>query len=151
MGISASLQAQSDHGHSHGHGSDHGHAQAHAHGSEVKFSSLLEAWSSMESSLKIIEDSIAAKNLTPAHSAEEKLSAGLKYLQKNSSMVTGDKAKRLQSALKQALTVSGQIHGAAEVKNIAKAETEFKKLTGALKLIEAQYPTGVLKAAPSSS
>jgi len=120
----------------------------HQHG-EMKIDSVGEAWNLIQKFVKEIESALAAKNLAPIHEAEENVSAGLKYLQTNSGMVTRDKAMRLQAALKQALVQSTNVHTASDAKDQVKTETEFKKLQGALKLVAVQYPPDALMAPAS--
>lgn len=117
----------------------------HAHG-EVKFITIGHAWAAIQDSINSIDSALAAKNLEPVHAAEEKLTSALKFLQGNSSVVTGDKAKRLDSALKQALTQAANVHAASDAKDQVKTESEFKKLQGALKLVEVNYPAEALAA-----
>ena len=131
------------------HGGDKKHKESE-HGNHTpeagKFLSVGAAWEVVQKSTKEIESGIASQNQETIHEAEENLSGGLIFLQSNSALVTGDKAKRLEAALKQAISVSSNVHEAADAKDMTKAAVEFKKLQGALKLIEAQYPPDALKA-----
>lgn len=120
------------------------------HGSHTteagKFLSVGVAWEAVQKSAQEIESGIASQNHEVVHEAEENLVSALSFLQGNSSMVTRDKVKRLESALKQAISISSNVHQAADAKDMKKAAVEFKKLQGALKLIEVQYPPEALKA-----
>jgi len=127
------------------HGSTPSVNSVHVQG-EMKIGSLGEAWAMIQDSSKVISTELAAQNLESIHAAEEKLSVGLKYMQASSSMVTGDKAKRLESALKQALVQSANVNASSDTKDQVKTRIEFKKLLGALKLVEVQYPAETLKA-----
>ncbi len=133
------LWAHKDHDHRSSQHTEQDHAPA-------KFLSVGAAWEMTQKSTAAIETAIASQNHEAIHEAEESLSGALSFLQANSPMVTGDKAKRLQSALKQALILSSHVHVAADAKEMTKAAVEFKKLQGALKLVQAQYPTEALKA-----
>jgi hypothetical protein len=125
-------------------------AADHQHGApiDIKFKSVGEAWAVVQVMLAEIEALTAKKQLPGVHSAEEKLSAALRYLQANSAMVTGDKAKRLEAALRQALVLSENVHAASDAGDATKTETELKKLRAGLKLVEVQYPADALKAPP---
>lgn len=120
-----------------------GHAAAPTAG---KFTSVGEAWMTLHRAVQEIQTFVSAKDLKSVHPAEEKVRAALQYLQGNSSVVTGDKVKRLDAALKQAATFSGNVHSASDAGNQPKTEAELKKLVASLKLIEAQYPADALKA-----
>ncbi len=120
-----------------------GHAAGHA---TIAFPSTGAAWATAQAALDEIDALIAAKDLKAVHPVEEKVSATLKYLEANSGMVTGDKAGRLKSAITQALTLSGNVHGAADANDVAKTMAELKKLRAGLKLVEVQYPADALKA-----
>lgn len=121
------------------------HSKHNEKSHETKLPSLSTAWNVVQSSVKEIETLIAAKNLKAIHKTEEKLSEALRYMQSNSSMVTGDKAKRLQSALKQTMIFAANVHSVSDAGDQEKTEAEFKKLASALKLVEVQYPADVLK------
>ena len=121
------------------------HAAGHAT-TNVTFPSTGAAWVTVQAALDEIDALIVAKDLKAVHPAEEKVSASLKYLEANSGMVTGDKAGRLKSAITQALTLSGNVHSAADANDAAKTVAELKKLRAGLKLVEAQYPADALKA-----
>ncbi len=129
---------------------DAGHAPAAAHGdmkaADLKFTSVGEAWAVIQSSATRIEELLEAKDLKMIHSVEEQLSAALKYLEANSPMVTGDKQKRLAAALRQALILAGNLHGASDAGEVDKTGSEFRKLQSALKLVAVQYPAEALQA-----
>lgn len=112
----------------------------------ASFKSVGEAWTVAQASVTQIGELLEAKDLKAIHPVEEQLSAALKYLEASSPMVTGDKQKRLAAALKQALTLSGNLHNASDATETAKTATEMKKLQAALKLVAAQYPVEALQA-----
>ena len=131
--------------HSHGAAAEHAHSDA-THGSVPKLNSPGEAWAVIQSAVSQIQELAAAKDLKSIHTLEENVAAALKYLQANSPMVTGDKQKRLASALNQTLTFSGNVHTASDAGDQGKTEAELKKLQAALKLVAAQYPAEALQA-----
>ena len=110
------------------------------------FATTGAAWAEVMAAARELDKSVGAKNGDAVHAAEDKMTAALQWLETNSPMVTGDKAKRLAAGLKQAIQAAHAAHDAADAKDFAKAATEQKKLTGALKLIEAQYAADALSA-----
>ncbi len=132
------------------HTEDHSQKAAHARHAAApaaagKFTSVGEAWAVLQGAVQEIQTLVSAKDLKSVHPAEEKVRAALQFLQGNSTVVTGDKVKRLDAALKQAVTFSGNVHRASDDGNQPKTEAELKKLVASLKLIEAQYPADALK------
>ncbi len=121
-------------------------AHSDAKTTDLKFTSVGEAWAVTQGASAQIGELLEGKNLKAIHPLEEQLSAALKYLDANSPMVTGDKQKRLAAALKQALTLSGNLHSASDASEAGKTEAELKKLQAALKLVAVQYPADALKA-----
>ena len=130
------------------------HAPATVHSAakitDLKISSVGEAWAIVQRSVARINELVETKDLNEIHSVEEQLSAALKHLESNSPMVTGDKQKRLGAALKQALTLSGNLHSASDATESGKAGAELKKLQAALQLVAAQYPAEALQPPPGA-
>lgn len=108
------------------------------------FPSLGAAWTEAKAGAGDIAKGIAAKDSKAVHAGEERLTAALTWMGANSPMVTTDQAPRLAGAIKGALKAGDGSHDAADAGDFAKADSERKKLAGALKLIEAQYPKGSL-------
>ncbi|MDZ4814767.1 MAG: hypothetical protein SGI71_00705 [Verrucomicrobiota bacterium] len=120
------------------------HAES-AHGvPATTYSSVPQAWQSLTTAVTETTKALASQNLDSIHHQAGTMTAAGQYLQKNSSMVTGDKQVRLASALKQFLQITDHFHHAADDKDKVRAESELKKLNGALLLIKAQYPAGLL-------
>lgn len=99
-----------------------------------------QAWAMIRERMSRIESALATHDLESIHEVQKDISIALEWLQKDSSEGTDDKIRRLESALKQAIIFSGNLDAASGTGNQTKAEVEFKKLKGALKLIEAQHP-----------
>lgn len=123
---------------------------AHGHGKETHFkvtppADLKAAWTSIATKLDEADKNIASKNVEPLHEISEYIEAAVHVLQEKSTMVTGEKLKRLESALKQFDKTVDDFHHAAEDKKAAQVSVEIKKIRGLLPLIEAQYPPGILK------
>ncbi len=102
------------------------------------------AWKVVEENMRAIEAAIEAKQYQAIHDLEAKVSSGLRYLEKNSPMVTGEKATRLSSALAQALRLADSVHHAADKSDMPMTRVQFRKLQAALKLVKAQYPAEAL-------
>lgn len=134
LNLSPTLQAHSEHKHDHP-SNDKPAAQ---------FTSLREAWTSIQSSMEIIESALNTKELSPIHDAEEKITSALSFMKIQSPMVTGDKSKRLDSAIKQTIQIAQNLHHASDSNDTSKAIAEFKKLQSALKLVAVQYPKDTL-------
>ncbi len=115
------------------------------------FGSLGTAWTAVNGAAAELEKGIAAKDGAVVHEAEERLTDALSWLESNSASVLGDKATRLAAALKQAKLAAQMIHEGMDAKDFAKAESDRKKLKGALKLVEAQYPPDALKVPASGT
>ncbi len=106
------------------------------------------AWAVAQEAAQALEKILPAGDLKAVHGQEQRLSGALQALGQQSAMVQGDKKVRLDAAVRQAVQLSNNIHLAADANDRAKAQAEFKKLQGAFKLIQAQYPAGALQMAP---
>lgn len=145
IAIGMSHPAFADAGHSHGESPAGGHSRGGQVGS---FSSVGQAWKAVETAIENSEKSIEAGNFKPIHEATEQMDGALKYLQAAGGIADNDKKMRAEAALKQMLALSGELHVAADAGDAAKSSQTLKKLQGAMKLVEIQYPPEVL-AAPS--
>lgn len=135
--------------HAHGGGKHETTKEDSNHGSDgyrkaAPPASGVEAWAMIRSGVSQIQEALAARDLKLIHEAERNVGTSLQWLQENSFEVSGDKVKRLKSALKQAVVLSGNLHAAADAEDQAKSEAEFEKLQNALKLVEVQYPNAYL-------
>ena len=121
----------------------------HAHEKEAHFkvtppADVKAAWTLITSKVSEAEKSIAAKELEPVHEAGEHLEAAVHVLKEKSMMVSGDKQKKLISAIEQLDEAVDEMHHAAEDKDASRAGLGLKKIKGLLPLIEAQYPSRTL-------
>ena len=150
----ALAQAQT-HTHSH-HGHSHTHSDGAPHEEEVVQppKTIGEAETLLREAVGEAEAALEKQQLEEIHHAEPEITAALKTLQvelmKTPSRVSKERLKpnpdhyldaddnraRLASAIKQALGFAEALHGAADANDLKKAQTEFKKLKGALQLIE---------------
>ena len=132
-----------DAGHGHGGTASTGHEHNVSAGG---FSSIGQAWKSLTAGIDESAAAIAAGNLKPLHEATEQTDAAVKYLQAAGGITDADKKVRAEAALKQMLTLSGDLHMAGDANNAEKSAQAFKKLQGAMKLVEIQYPAEALVA-----
>ncbi len=146
FGASIEAQEHSHAGDRHEHqtGSPHAHeaGEPHQHHetAAVVPASNNEAWGIVHASLSEIQSAVDARTLgAVVHAAEERLSAALRYLQTHSPTVTGDKAKRLEAALRQALSIATAVHAASDANDHPRTAAELSKLNAAIKLVAAQY------------
>jgi hypothetical protein len=132
-----------DAGHSHGATAPTGHAESGPAGS---FSSIGQAWKVVTSGIEGSSKAIAAGDLKPIHEATEQMDGAIKYLQAAGGINDNDKKMRADAALKQMLGLSGELHVAADAGDATKSAQALKKLQGAMKLVEIQFPAEALVA-----
>jgi len=121
----------------------------HAHGVEAgAFKSTGQAWLAVTKALDTASIAITTGDLKPIHDATESLDGALKYLQTAGGIADADKQARAGAALKQMLALSMDLHVSADAGDATKSASALKKLQGAVKLVEVQYPAEAL-AAPS--
>lgn len=128
-----------DHGHDHG---DHGHGDAHA--PKVP-QSVPGAWTTLQEHLGKVKKAVEAGDHQTIHHSEPVIQACLKVLGEKSNMIEEKNQARLQGALKQAAKAGDTLHHAADDGNADTMKKSLKQLEGILKLIEAQYPEGVIE------
>ena len=121
----------------------------HAHAKESHFkvtppADVKAAWTLITTKVSDAEKSIAAKELEPVHEAGEHLEAAVHVLKEKSTMVSGDKQKKLRSAVEQLRKAVDEMHHAAEDKDASRARLGLAKIKMLLPLVEAQYPSGTL-------
>lgn len=130
-----------DHGHDHGdHGHDHG-----SHALPQVPQSVPGAWTTLQEHLGKVKKAVEAGDHQTIHTSEPILQACLKVLGEKSTMIEEKNQARLQGALKQAAKAGDTLHHAADDGNADTMKKSFKQLEGILKLIEAQYPEGVME------
>lgn len=130
-------------------GHDHDAQAAGGHGDSVpagSYSSTSQAWATVKKSVSAASQAIGAGDLKPVHEASEQLDGAVKYLQTAGGIADADKKLRAEATLKQLLTLSGELHIAADAGDSAKSASALKKIEGVMKLIEIQYPAEALVA-----
>jgi len=132
-----------DAGHSHGATAPAGHT---ASGPAGSYSSIGQAWKVVTAGIDSSSKAIAAGDLKPIHEATEQMDGAIKYLQAAGGISDNDKKMRADAALKQMLGLSGDLHVAADTGDATKSAQALKKLQGAMKLVEIQFPAEALVA-----
>ncbi len=132
-----------DAGHSHGTTPATGHAHSSPAGN---FSSIGQAWAVVTAGIEESSKSIPGGDLKPIHETTEKMDGALKYLQSAGGIADSDKKMRAEAALKQMLALTSELHIAADAGDTAKSTQALKKLQGAMKLVEIQFPPEMLAA-----
>lgn len=110
------------------------------------FSSVGQVWKVVTTAIEDSSKAIAAGDFKPIHEITEHMDSAIKYLQTAGGISDKDKKMRADAALKQMLTLSGELHMAADAGDAAKSAQAVKKLQGAMKLVEIQYPAETLAA-----
>lgn len=110
------------------------------------YSSIGQAWKVVTTGIDSISEAIAAGDLKPIHEATEQIDGAIKYLQAAGGISDNDKKMRADAALKQMLGLSGELHVAADAGDATKSAQALKKLQGAMKLVEIQFPAEALVA-----
>jgi hypothetical protein len=124
---------------------DHGHDKEEKHFKVTPPADIKAAWTLIAAKVAEVGKLLADKKVEPIHEIGEQLEAAVHVLEEKSTMVMGDKKKRLASALKQLDKAVDDLHHAAEDKDAGRIGVELKKIQGLLPLVEAQYPAGALK------
>lgn len=148
--LAFSVPALAGSGHDHGDKtaghSDHGTAEpakdAHAH---KDFGSLKDAWKALDYTVTKAEASVASGDFKTVDSLNHELEAVVHYLQDNSKAADEIKQKRLQGGLKQLSVAVNELHEQGHNPTKEGLEKTLKKVRGAMKMAETQYPNGAIK------
>lgn len=117
------------------------HGDEKHEGKAVTPKTAQEAWTAIQYQTKEIGEMIEAKNLKSVHEAIEKIQEAGKVLDKMNPLTDSDKKKKLSGYLDQLLKQADKVHDTAdETKSVDKTQAEYKKLQGALKLVESMLP-----------
>lgn len=101
------------------------------------------AWAAITQSTTKLETFVTAKELGGVHDETDGMMSSLKILAEKVTGLSAEKQKRFDAAVRQASTLADSLHEAADGEEQMKAESELKKLKGALKLVEVQLPADV--------
>lgn len=117
----------------------------HEHGPPA--GTAASTWVAISQIATQLESLVDAQKLEGVHDQTEALTGALRTLVEKSTDLGPDKRKRLEAAVRQAVTIADQLHGAADGAEQKRAAEEWKRLKAALSLVEAQLPNEALPAA----
>lgn len=148
--LAFSVPAFAGSGHDHGdkaaaHG-DHGAAEpakdAHPH---KDYGSLKDAWKMLDDTVTKAEVSVTSGDFKTVDGLNHEMEAVVHYLQDNSKAADETKKKRLQGGLKQLAVAVNELHEQGRNPTKEALEKTLKKVRGAMKMAETQYPEGAIK------
>ncbi len=132
-----------------GHGADSHHAQGEqhdeGHGAGGPGEDLAGVWSALKHTWDGIAADIEVGTLNAIHEKTEALETHAQSLPQHSTSLDPKKRERVESLVGQITKLAGTLHAAADAGNQDRAQREFKRLDGLLKLLQAQYPAGSLE------
>ncbi len=135
-----------------GHGEGHGDHKDHNKGEEMKMPDTLGGiWHEIQEHKEELEKTIKDKKLADVHKTAFEIRDYAKALIEKSKSLPVEKMTRLQSAIKQIEKLASDLDSTGDANDQAGTEANFKKLEGALKLVEAQYPPDMLKGSGENS
>jgi hypothetical protein len=105
----------------------------------------LKAWAAIQQSVKDMETAVQSKNLHAIHEPSMKIRSPIRTLKGHSSMLSGEKAQKVGTALKQLDSSVTDLHSAADEGNQAKAEEALKSLENAFNQLKAEDPESAFK------
>jgi hypothetical protein len=148
--LAFSVPALAGSGHDHGDKaaahSDHGTVEsakdAHAH---KDYGSVKDAWRTLGDTVAKAEASVTSSDFKTVDGLNHELEAVVHYLQDNSKAADETKQKRLQGGLKQLSVAVYELHEQGHNPTKEELEKTLKKVRGAMKMAETQYPDGAIK------
>jgi len=105
----------------------------------------LKAWAAIQQSVKDMETAVQSKNLLAIHEPSMKIRSPIRTLKGHSSMLSGEKAQKVGTALKELDSSVTDLHSAADEGNQAKAEEALKSLENAFNQLKAEDPESAFK------
>jgi len=135
--LAMSLSAYGDQGGQH----DRGASSAEVATTPATVSSI---WARITATRDAIANLLRSSQLKGIHQETEGLDSLGNQLVEKSTTLDESKLARVRGAVNQMRRVLDGLHDTADKGDAAGAAAEFEKLEGLLKLIEAQYPAGVL-------
>lgn len=126
-------------------GSEHDHedkAAAHAY---KDYGSVGDAWKVLDDTVTKAETSVASGDFKTVDGLNHELETVVHYLQDNSKASDETKQKRLQGGLKQLAVAVNELHEQGHNPTKEALEKTLKKVRGAMKMAETQYPEGTIK------
>lgn len=108
-------------------------------------------WHEIQEHKEELQKTISEKKLAEVHELAFEIRDYAKAMPDKSKDLPTEKMTRLQSAIKQIEKIASDLDSTGDAGDQAGTESNFKKLEGALKLIEVQYPPQTLKASEEKS
>jgi hypothetical protein len=105
----------------------------------------LKAWATIQQTVKDMETAVQSKNLPGIHEPSMKIRPAIRTLKGHSSMLSGDKPKKISSALQQLDSAVTDLHSASDEGSQAKSEEALKSVEGALDQLKAEDPETAFK------
>jgi hypothetical protein len=105
----------------------------------------LKAWAMIQQTVKDMGTAVQSKNLHGIHDPSMKIRPAIRTLKGHSSKLSGDKAKKISSALQQLDSAVTDLHSAADEGSQAKSETALKSVEGAFDQLKAEDPEAAFK------
>jgi hypothetical protein len=105
----------------------------------------LKAWATIQQTVKDMEVAVQSKNLHGIHEPSMKIRPAIRTLKGHSSMLSGDKPKKISSALQQLDSAVTDLHSASDEGSQAKSEAALKSVEDALDQLKAEDPESVFK------
>lgn len=120
--------------------------KGHKEGKEMKMPDTIGGiWHEIQEHKEGLAMTIKVKELADVHKTAFEIRDFAKALLAKSKSLPAEKMTRLQSAVKQIEKIASDLDSTGDAGDQAGTEANFKKLEGALKLVEAQYSPEMLK------
>lgn len=140
MGLFSTSLLQAD-------GDDEKSGHEHKEGEAMKIPDTVAGiWQEIQEHKEELAKTIKDKKLAHVHKTAFEIRDYAKALPDKSKDLPAEKMTRLQAAVKQIEKIASDLDSTGDAGDQAGTESNFKKLEGALKLIEVQYPAEMLKA-----
>lgn len=128
-----------------GHGDGHGNP-SHSKGEQMKIPHTVSGiWHEIQEHKDQLAKIIKDRKLADVHKVAFEIRDYAKALPEKSKDLSAEKMTRLQSAVKQIEKLASDLDSTGDAGDQSGTEANFKKLEGALKLIDTQYPAEMLK------
>ena len=147
LGVPFAASGDSGHGHQAEKASkdDHHGGESEDHGSDsMKALNPAAAWAELTAARDAIASDVERGELGDIHEKSEPLPELAAELLEQSGDLDESKRARVKGATKQIGRIADALHTAADGEDVDRTRKELSRLDGLLKLIQAQYPSGML-------
>jgi hypothetical protein len=111
---------------------------------DLSKATLPQVWALVQESTKMIQTAVETKNYGPFHPADAQLASALPALGEKATMVTGEKKKALETSLLKTKALAHEIHKDGHTGNTSGMLSAYADFQKELKVVEAQFPPGIL-------